>query len=519
LSDKVYSHASSNTIVSGTTSVPRPEFGPRGFVPPNELDVLEGVIADFQAAFGGRLNFTNLETPQGQIASTMTAIIADKDAQFVALANGVDPAYATGRMQDGIGRIYFINRFTGQPTTVMARCIGRVGALIPAGSLARSADGTIFRSTEPGTIGADGTIDISFQAEIVGPLHVPAGALNTIFSTIAGWDLITNPSAGITGRNTESRYDFEERRFRSVQRNSRSSIAAVLGEVLTVPGVLDAYATENDTNVAVVIDDITLPPHSLYLCAAGGDPHEIALAIWRKKTIGCDMAGNHDEVVFDEAPYWSDPAPSYRITFQIPEPMPFYVLVTIRQNMGIPADYMELIRDTVLAVFEGNQQTRMPEEVPTRARIGGIVLASRFVCPVTDLGGWAQVIDVKIGTASQPFARFHASFRPGVMEVHSIEDDGHLEAGLFITGPGVPPGIRIIARGTAYDWQTGIYVISTFDPAIPDIDCIAIRAGLDHASVGITHIPVLSREDIGVNIFTGVPPPSMEGILQRALPG
>ena len=54
------------------TSVPTATFGPQGFVAPAEADILAGVQADFTTAFGGNLN-PALNTPQGQIASSMTA--------------------------------------------------------------------------------------------------------------------------------------------------------------------------------------------------------------------------------------------------------------------------------------------------------------------------------------------------------------------------------------------------------------------------------------------------------------
>src|SRR5713226_6062534 len=105
------------------TSVPRPTFGDKGFVAPVEADVLAGVQADVDAAFGGGLN-PGLYTPQGQLASSEAAIIGDSNAMFLWFCSQVDPAYSSGRMQDAIARIYFIERIPGQPTVVTARCLG-----------------------------------------------------------------------------------------------------------------------------------------------------------------------------------------------------------------------------------------------------------------------------------------------------------------------------------------------------------------------------------------------------------
>src|SRR5271157_3617347 len=92
-----------------TTAVPQPFFGPNGIVVPTENAILTGVQTDLNTALGGNIN-PQLSTPQGQIASTETAIIGDSNAQFAFFCNQVDPALNQGRMQDAIGRIYFMTR-------------------------------------------------------------------------------------------------------------------------------------------------------------------------------------------------------------------------------------------------------------------------------------------------------------------------------------------------------------------------------------------------------------------------
>ena len=57
-----------------------------------------------------------LETPQGQLASSFTAITGNANDTFVSMANQFDPAFAAGRFQDAIGRIYFIDRNPAPPT-------------------------------------------------------------------------------------------------------------------------------------------------------------------------------------------------------------------------------------------------------------------------------------------------------------------------------------------------------------------------------------------------------------------
>ena len=91
------------------SSVPKIQFTPAGLVIPAETDVLAGVQADINAAFGGGLN-PALETPQGQLASSQAAVIGDKNNEFALFVNQVDPQYSADRFQDAIGRIYFLTR-------------------------------------------------------------------------------------------------------------------------------------------------------------------------------------------------------------------------------------------------------------------------------------------------------------------------------------------------------------------------------------------------------------------------
>eukprot|EP00919_Chromeraceae_sp_WS-2016_P029700 GHVR01070670.1.p1 GENE.GHVR01070670.1~~GHVR01070670.1.p1 ORF type:complete len:170 (+),score=8.30 GHVR01070670.1:53-562(+) len=166
-----------------TTNVPRPTFGPNGFIIPQESAVLAGVLADFQAAFGGGLN-PALETPQGQLASSEAAIVGDANSTFLQFTQQVDPAFATGRMQDAIARIYFLTRNPAQATVVQALCSGLAGVSIPIGTRAVSADGNFYACSDGGTIPLSGSITLTFTCETTGPIECPVGNLNTIYQAM-----------------------------------------------------------------------------------------------------------------------------------------------------------------------------------------------------------------------------------------------------------------------------------------------------------------------------------------------
>jgi hypothetical protein len=476
--------------MSGTTSVPQPSFGTRGFVPPSEQDILAGIIADIQAAFGGRLNFANLETPQGQLASSFTAIVGDKDSQFALLANSVDPAYAFGRMQDAIGRIYFLSRTQAEPTTVQARCTGQAGAVIPTGAIAQAQDGTLYACTEGGQFDSSGSMVLPFEATVTGPVVCPAGSLSIIYQVVAGWDRITNDADGVVGNDIETRTAFELRRSASVAINAQSTVSTIQAAVLNVEAVLDAYTTENPTGSPVVNDGVTLPAHSMYCCVAGGDPQAVAQAIWSKKPPGCDMAGNHTEVVFDENSGYQAPLPSYNITFQVAIPQTFVVLVQLRNSPAVPGGVQALVAQAVLAAFNGTDGGQ-------RARIGSEVFASRFYCGVAALGPWCEIVAIYLGSTRAASSNFTASIAGTVLTVTAVAS-GALAVGQTIIAPNVPDGVQIVSVGTGAG-GTGTYNIN-LPQTVASEAMQGVVANLNSVVVGIAHVPVLGPNNVIVQL-------------------
>lgn len=374
------------------TSVPSVTFGDRGFVAPAESDILAGVQADMNAAFGGNLN-PALETPQGQIAASQTAIIGAANDLFCFITNQVDPAFAQGRMQDAIARIYFLERNPAQATVVSATVTGLEGVIIPIGSLARATDGNLYTAMEAITIPAGGSIAAEFACVQTGPIPCPAHSLNEIYKAIPGWDTIDNAADGVLGNVVESREDFEFRREQSIFLNSVGSIMAVRGAVLDVTGVLDAYVTDNASNSPLTTQGVTLQAHDLYVAAFGGDSQTIAEAIWSKKAPGCPYyAGNTTKTVTDTGAF-GPPFPTYTVKFERPSALAIKFDVQLANNTAVPTDYVVQIRNAIMSAFAGG-------DGGPRARIGSVIYASRFYAPIAALGSWVNIISVLIGTTT-----------------------------------------------------------------------------------------------------------------------
>lgn len=439
------------------TSVPNPTFGAAGFVPSDEAAILAGVQADWNAAFQTSFNFgtaggagTN-PTPQGQITASEAAIVGNTQGQFCALAQQFDPAYARGRYQDALGRIYFLTRIPAQPTVLQVRCAGLEGLVIPLGALIRDDSGNVYSCSMPGVV-ASGFVTLPFEALIPGPIAVPGTNNVSIYQAIPGWDSVSVTS-GVLGSDEESRSAYETRRQQSVAKNSVGSLPSIQGAVLDVADVVDAYVTENTSSSPVTIGGYTLAAKSLYVAASGGASADIAAAIWSKKAPGCAYNGNTSVVVQDANPGYSPPYPSYTVLFQRPAPLQFLFAVNVINSPQVPATATAQIQAAIIAAFAG-------ADGGPRARIGATVLGTRFYSPVVALGPWAQVISILVGSNNAPSAAFTASVAGTTMTVTAVAS-GTLAVGQTVsdTTGNLIVGTRITALGTGAG-GTGTYTVS-----------------------------------------------------------
>lgn len=458
-------------------TVPAPTFGPTGFIVPQESDILAAVLADINLAFGGGLN-TSLSTPQGQLATSMTAVIGSVNDTFLKYTQQVDPAYADGRMQDGIARIYFLERKPPLPTVVQALCVGAQGTVIPIGSLAQATDDNLYTCTQAGTIGASGSVTLTFECVTPGAISCAAGNLNSIYQTILGWDSIVNPADGVIGQDVESRRDFETRRFDSVANNSLGFLNAILGAVWELDNVIDAYVTENFTASPLTVQGVVLAPHSLYVAVVGGDADEIAKAIWTKKAPGCAMNGSTTITVYDDVSGYDPPLPSYTISFQIPDPLETLFSVSIVSNSQVPSDADVQIQNAIVSAFSGG-------DGGPRIRIGSTVYASRFYAPVAALGSWVQIIAIDVGSTNYPTATITGSIGGTTLTVTGTLSGGLIAVGQFLSGSSsgsdITPGTQIVSQLSGSAGGTGTYSISisqtlpssTIKLSVPTLNSVA----------------------------------------------
>jgi len=382
------------------STVPQPVLGATGYTLPAESDILSAVQNDLDTAFGTSLD-RGLTTPQGQIATSLSAITANKNDLFAYYVSQVDPLYSQGRMQDAIGRIYFMDRIPARSTLVTCTCTGLPGTVIPAGTIAaKDASGNLYymvSGTGATGIPPSGTVDLDVANQQTGNIACAAHALNKIYSAIPGWSSIDNAyaaSGDALGRDVESQQEFEIRRQNSVALNSHSQTSSVYAAVAaSVPSPLDVYVNENRSSATLTIGTVNLAPHSIYVAALGGSPSSITQAIFNKVSSGCAFNGNTTGTIIDSS--YSYPQPQYVVKYQQPAAYQINVQVTLKNSTAIPASINALVESAIQAAFAGLDGGVM-------ARIGSTTYASRFYSPVSAIGAYIQIIEITVSTDSLP---------------------------------------------------------------------------------------------------------------------
>lgn len=356
-----------------TTAVPPVVISDTGINIPDIADILSGRLTDLINALPNGAS-QSLTSPQGQIAITDTAIIAQVYNNLARIVNQINPDYSQGRFQDAVGRIYFIDRIAATRTTVTATVTGTQGTTLPAGTQAVDVGSMTYSLVNAVTIPASGRADALFACDITGAVTCGAGDLNRIYTAVAGWDSVNNGYAGALGASVESRVAFETRRRESVARNSRNQDGSTRAALLITEGVTDAYVWSNRLGEPVNIDGVNIAPHSLYVSVYGGADKDIAEALFNTCNPGSNMNGEKTFTVFDET--YDKPQPQYVMQWHEAIPVKVYFKIEIDKSMNPPSDITEQVKRVVSTVFSGGYANI------NRARIGGDVTSGKYYAPI-----------------------------------------------------------------------------------------------------------------------------------------
>lgn len=320
-----------------------------GLISPDTSTLQTTVEDEFKAALGADLIVT-ADTPQGVLIAAEVAARSSVLQNNSVVANQINPNYAGGVFLDAIWALTGGERLAATPSTLAGvELLGLAGTVIPAGSQASIADGTVFETTSAVTLDINGEAVVDFQAVEMGAVSVAVGALNQIVSAVLGWDSVNNPTAASVGRSVESDISSRLRRKLTLSLQNVALPESIISGLYNTEGVKSLAFRENTTSATAVIDGITLLPHSIWVCVYGGTDAAVAATILEHKSLGCDYNGAVSVNVTD-----AFSGQIYPVKFDRPTLVPIRARVTVK-NLGAVQPIEIVVQEAILAYAQGLQ--------------------------------------------------------------------------------------------------------------------------------------------------------------------
>lgn len=264
-----------------------------GVVVPDLPQAIIDMLVRFAEAFGTDLA-TDPQTPQAQLAGIAGLTATEIGEAIQSAVNGVSPFTGQGAQLDTLGTMPVIERRLATRSEVDATLTGVAGTNVPAGSRARSTAGDEFETVADVVLAAGG-VTAAMRAVNTGPVATDAGTLTEIVTLIAGWESITNPTAGSVGRAAETDAEYRTALIARARRTAVGPVEAVRA-VLDDLGVGRYYAADNPADLPATAQQWTTRPHGLLVIAEHGTAADVTRAIETHRGMGtptmCGIIGD-----------------------------------------------------------------------------------------------------------------------------------------------------------------------------------------------------------------------------------
>ena len=216
---------------------------------------------------------------------------------------------------------------------------------------------------------------VSFTAAELGAYALPIGALNTIDTTVYGWDLVGNLVDGAIGRFTESDEELRVRHAESVRATGAATVKAIRARMLAeVQSIAYCAVYENRTNA---IDEYNLPPHSVEVVVSGGTDQDVASKLYEVKPAGIETYGNTDIVVYD------DNGDGQIVNFSRPTDKLAWIRVSVNVLNSEEVLTSDVVQAIKTAVMEYSATINIGEDIITQRFYGPIYTATSGIGSIT----------------------------------------------------------------------------------------------------------------------------------------
>lgn len=367
---------------------------PDGFVPKRLAEIQSDIndrLADIVDPTTGEFPFQNAsdDTILQQIVGVFSEALSEVwNAAYMGSVQ-FDPLKNTGAGQSGTVQLNAIQRKAGAYTIVLLELGGKQYAAIPAGSRVTTASGDqTYVIDEDVVIPASGMAQVRATATEKGAFNPANGTIIKIQTPANGWNSVTNISTVAVGSSEETDEELRVRQQRSTALTSYRLIDAIYAAVYNVAGVIYCRAYQNSS--VYPADDRGIPFKEVAVVAEGGDPREIAEAIFLRLPTGQIGYGNTTETFYDSQ------GVAVPISFTRPTDVEIYVDVTIKitNRSEYPDNGVDLIKQYIVDYAQYGGEGNVDGFPP-----GTDIVLSRLYTPINRVPGHS-VESLTIGTST-----------------------------------------------------------------------------------------------------------------------
>lgn len=274
-------------------------FTSLGLQTATEPELVTQLENDFKAIYGNDINIEQ-NSPDGQLINIFAQGGTDCRELISQLYTSFDPDMASGRILDQRCAINNVFRkggtFTEVDITIVTdRTVSLDGVDAnyndpeATGYTIQDDAGNQFVLANSQTLTTGTNAGIRFRAKEVGAVETIANTITTPVTVVLGVVSVNNPAKGTTGIDEETDAQLKIRRRQSLSIGASGYLNGLQASLSQLDGVTGAKVYENYTNST---DADGIPAHCIWCVVDGGSSADIADAIFKKRSAGCDMYGS-----------------------------------------------------------------------------------------------------------------------------------------------------------------------------------------------------------------------------------
>lgn len=250
-------------------------------------DVVTYLTDGYKTIYGSDINIDQ-NTPDGQLIGIHAKLNADIQESLLALYNSFDPDAAVGQALHKIIKLSGLTRNPATRSTVTLTMILSQPVAFPSDFTVKDTLEQEWIIDEAIDLSA-GTHSVGFHSSEWGAITASANTIETPSTILEGITSFTNPAIASVGVDEETDIALRQRRIRSTEKPSYSTIGGLTARLLDIDGVSDAIVYENKTNVYDAVHDMAA--HSIWAIVDGGVTSDIIEAMVKEKTAGTGLKG------------------------------------------------------------------------------------------------------------------------------------------------------------------------------------------------------------------------------------